>query len=204
MTVSALWDIAWAAGWSSRWRRPRPSSAPSAITAWGWKMSCHPSRIRPHRRCCISRNWIVMSRPTCARSFWMTRRHARTGKPMSTRVAITLSRVPVVHTGLKTRPSLPKAARWRSCSAFFPETVEYQPGKGGGYRPHKKREIHDYVQTFALGKYHSGSGKGAQPFHVLRHGLQGKRSEEHTSELQSRGHLVCRLLLEKKKKYDST
>src|SRR2546422_7781719 len=27
------------------------------------------------------------------------------------------------------------------------------------------------------------------------------RSEEHTSELQSRLHLVCRLLLEKKKKY---
>src|SRR5207253_11061441 len=27
----------------------------------------------------------------------------------------------------------------------------------------------------------------------------GARSEEHTSELQSRGHLVCRLLLEKKK-----
>src|SRR5437870_7144668 len=29
--------------------------------------------------------------------------------------------------------------------------------------------------------------------------LQLLRSEEHTSELQSRGHLVCRLLLEKKK-----
>src|SRR5690625_5456920 len=28
---------------------------------------------------------------------------------------------------------------------------------------------------------------------------QAQRSEEHTSELQSRGHLVCRLLLEKKK-----
>src|SRR5687768_18191924 len=28
----------------------------------------------------------------------------------------------------------------------------------------------------------------------------GSRSEEHTSELQSRLHLVCRLLLEKKKK----
>src|SRR5207253_5326817 len=28
------------------------------------------------------------------------------------------------------------------------------------------------------------------------------RSEEHTSELQSRGHLVCRLLLEKKKRHD--
>src|SRR2546429_3934904 len=30
------------------------------------------------------------------------------------------------------------------------------------------------------------------------------RSEEHTSELQSRLHLVCRLLLEKKKKYNVT
>src|SRR2546429_5479676 len=30
--------------------------------------------------------------------------------------------------------------------------------------------------------------------------FQLKRSEEHTSELQSRLHLVCRLLLEKKKK----
>src|SRR5439155_10692662 len=29
--------------------------------------------------------------------------------------------------------------------------------------------------------------------------LRAARSEEHTSELQSRGHLVCRLLLEKKK-----
>src|SRR5258708_32032190 len=29
--------------------------------------------------------------------------------------------------------------------------------------------------------------------------LQAKRSEEHTSELQSPDHLVCRLLLEKKK-----
>src|SRR5690554_7116581 len=31
-------------------------------------------------------------------------------------------------------------------------------------------------------------------------GQGGGRSEEHTSELQSRPHLVCRLLLEKKKK----
>src|ERR1041385_9459705 len=31
-----------------------------------------------------------------------------------------------------------------------------------------------------------------------------ERSEEHTSELQSRLHLVCRLLLEKKKKINNT
>src|SRR5207244_12728966 len=32
----------------------------------------------------------------------------------------------------------------------------------------------------------------------------GRRSEEHTSELQSPDHLVCRLLLEKKKEKSST
>src|SRR5437870_9133394 len=35
---------------------------------------------------------------------------------------------------------------------------------------------------------------------ILRPAGSQNRSEEHTSELQSRGHLVCRLLLEKKKK----
>src|SRR2546429_5498232 len=39
--------------------------------------------------------------------------------------------------------------------------------------------------------------------HVVKRG-RGLRSEEHTSELQSRLHLVCRLLLEKKKKYQSS
>src|SRR2546422_5125911 len=37
---------------------------------------------------------------------------------------------------------------------------------------------------------------------AMRHSDKG-RSEEHTSELQSRLHLVCRLLLEKKKKITS-
>src|SRR5439155_22127527 len=35
---------------------------------------------------------------------------------------------------------------------------------------------------------------------TLRRRAAPPRSEEHTSELQSRGHLVCRLLLEKKKR----
>src|SRR5947209_10839088 len=34
------------------------------------------------------------------------------------------------------------------------------------------------------------------------HGGYKRQSEEHTSEIQSRQYLVCRLLLEKKKKYD--
>src|SRR2546429_5781363 len=37
-----------------------------------------------------------------------------------------------------------------------------------------------------------------KPQDLVVHGLRQHRSEEHTSELQSRLHLVCRLLLEKK------
>src|SRR3989442_11876694 len=40
---------------------------------------------------------------------------------------------------------------------------------------------------------------GGRPFQHRPH-VTAVRSEEHTSELQSRPHLVCRLLLEKKKK----
>src|SRR5439155_17917148 len=43
----------------------------------------------------------------------------------------------------------------------------------------------------------SGGSRGSR---LARTRTPGSRSEEHTSELQSRGHLVCRLLLEKKKK----
>src|SRR5689334_24606060 len=43
-----------------------------------------------------------------------------------------------------------------------------------------------------------GQDPGAHPPAHRRAGLE--RSEEHTSELQSQFHLVCRLLLEKKKK----
>src|SRR5437870_10313176 len=45
-------------------------------------------------------------------------------------------------------------------------------------------------------------GNAVMPAYISRN-MNGvhcqARSEEHTSELQSRGHLVCRLLLEKKK-----
>src|SRR3712207_6881173 len=43
------------------------------------------------------------------------------------------------------------------------------------------------------------------PVHHDQHrGVLQRRSEEHTSELQSRQYLVCRLLLEKKKKIYAT
>src|SRR5690625_3729492 len=48
----------------------------------------------------------------------------------------------------------------------------------------------------------AGAALGPQVLRGIIRAVQdrARRSEEHTSELQSRGHLVCRLLLEKKKK----
>src|SRR3712207_8049368 len=55
--------------------------------------------------------------------------------------------------------------------------------------------------------YGSGTGAGAQAVVDASRNMElydeetdAERSEEHTSELQSRQYLVCRLLLEKKKK----
>src|SRR3712207_7105345 len=45
-----------------------------------------------------------------------------------------------------------------------------------------------------------GGDRGALPVGAERDDAGDPRSEEHTSELQSRQYLVCRLLLEKKKK----
>src|SRR2546422_2580254 len=47
-------------------------------------------------------------------------------------------------------------------------------------------------------------GRGDADVPALAGGRGQVRSEEHTSELQSRLHLVCRLLLEKKKKTENS
>src|SRR2546429_3660403 len=49
-----------------------------------------------------------------------------------------------------------------------------------------------------LPKYLSSDNDPLYRFHQWQANLRILRSEEHTSELQSRLHLVCRLLLEKK------
>src|SRR5690349_24152521 len=55
--------------------------------------------------------------------------------------------------------------------------------------------LHDALPIFAG----AGDAVGRGEHLGRRLDLQGQRSEEHTSELQSRRDLVCRLLLEKKK-----
>src|SRR2546422_6238755 len=66
--------------------------------------------------------------------------------------------------------------------------------------------LHDALPISRRGKPGEGGGEGSRPLCSANdrqvpwaRGRGGRRSEEHTSELQSRLHLVCRLLLEKKK-----
>src|SRR2546427_7939189 len=74
-------------------------------------------------------------------------------------------------------------------STLFPYTTLFRSGVGEhlGLQPHVGELL---LHGRRAGGFPDG---GAQAFH-------GFRSEEHTSELQSQSNLVCRLLLEKKKK----
>src|SRR5947199_8178956 len=61
--------------------------------------------------------------------------------------------------------------------------------------------LHDALPIYkATGLRVKGTGVGTYKSTPTGKGTMSVRSEEHTSELQSLRHLVCRLLLEKKKK----
>src|SRR5436305_14837940 len=70
--------------------------------------------------------------------------------------------------------------------------------------------LHDALPIYARQRPSRPAHHSPRPAAAVRHAAgrvgreaadrDGERSEEHTSELQSRPHLVCRLLLEKKNK----
>src|SRR2546422_5810298 len=90
-------------------------------------------------------------------------------------------------------------------STLFPYTTLFRShaeGVAGASNNHSLQQ--DHPDDPPVG--HTDSLQGAKLLQVLDgedvEGLPGHdRSEEHTSELQSRLHLVCRLLLEKKNRY---
>src|SRR3712207_7139506 len=55
-----------------------------------------------------------------------------------------------------------------------------------------------FISTYDIPVIVGGCASYSTALHLMRTGAIGVRSEEHTSELQSRQYLVCRLLLEKK------
>src|SRR5256712_10080996 len=85
---------------------------------------------------------------------------------------------------------------------IYRRSPRHPPGAGDGDDPHRVA----WPRPPGVHRLPRGDGQGAPP---LRHQRARpparmrprrlRRSEEHTSELQSRSDLVCRLLLEKKK-----
>src|SRR5687768_18188451 len=85
-------------------------------------------------------------------------------------------------------------------STLFPYTTLFRSrrhvliaGRVGG-SPRRLGDRYAAPPASDLASHRAAAGVGRA------HPQCGRRSEEHTSELQSRLHLVCRLLLEKKKK----
>src|SRR3712207_8579582 len=77
-------------------------------------------------------------------------------------------------------------------STLFPYTTLFRSGPAP--EPQHEQDLPEH----GAGHHHPHRGGDARP-QAVPAGHGRLRSEEHTSELQSRQYLVCRLLLEKKK-----
>src|SRR3712207_7042599 len=80
-------------------------------------------------------------------------------------------------------------------STLFPYTTLFRSERGRG----DEQDEHHRARRLRRGLL---AVRVLDPWPVVRHGGSDHRSEEHTSELQSRQYLVCRLLLEKKQNTD--
>src|SRR5439155_16294904 len=81
----------------------------------------------------------------------------------------------------------------RSSDLFLPFGENQHPFGFSGTVRQYHGSAHLLVRAFGV------DPQTERRFHRLIEFGRSQRSEEHTSELQSRGHVVCRLLLEKKK-----
>src|SRR5687768_17810083 len=86
-------------------------------------------------------------------------------------------------------------------STLFPYTTLFRSGEPAPDYPYRRPPPLDENDVKENNEY-EGLYLAGMPTEPLDKGKG--RSEEHTSELQSRLHLVCRLLLEKKKKKKQT
>src|SRR5690554_7738481 len=88
---------------------------------------------------------------------------------------------------------------WRAPrSTLFPYTTLFR-SHGHRQGPQAAAEELRVLSGAARDRAHAGLAPPAAARRGDPRGHRVLRSEEHTSELQSRPHLVCRLLLEKKK-----
>src|SRR3712207_7029679 len=85
-------------------------------------------------------------------------------------------------------------------STLFPYTTLFRSARGLRDRPRQRPDVRRAAALAAAGRPRARRALRADGQHAAAAGRPHPRSEEHTSELQSRQYLVCRLLLEKKKK----
>src|SRR5689334_24838436 len=86
-------------------------------------------------------------------------------------------------------------------STLFPYTTLFRSPRPDGESGEGRRQGRPVVRRGGRQvRLRPGGQAGRQQTHSRSLAGEMERSEEHTSELQSQFHLVCRLLLEKKKK----
>src|SRR5690606_41073798 len=86
------------------------------------------------------------------------------------------------------------------CTPYYTTSLRYtyenHPNDEEDKLPRSAKMLWNDVSTDFVGQV--ALGADGKSFTAQLNGQPGNRSEEHTSELQSRENLVCRLLLEKK------
>src|SRR3712207_6983733 len=96
----------------------------------------------------------------------------------------------------------PRSTLFPYTTLFRSKGIIYQQVCSGWQCAHQHGEQKYFEYQHTLHFFpHSKGLLGKKQTYLQEHGRILARSEEHTSELQSRQYLVCRLLLEKKKKY---
>src|SRR3712207_8083757 len=87
-------------------------------------------------------------------------------------------------------------------STLFPYTTLFRSWLDQTHRrAHSARQLRHLPPLHAMHRLvHAKKAAAAARYRLAAEACEGSRSEEHTSELQSRQYLVCRLLLEKKTK----
>src|SRR5947209_17216606 len=96
----------------------------------------------------------------------------------------------------------PGAAHRLQSAGMRKAALLYNPESGGSKR--RQRELQSAVELLRSGGVEADLLPTDSKEHAAeeaRRAMDAGRSEEHTSELQSRQYLVCRLLLEKKRTY---
>src|SRR2546422_1818955 len=89
-------------------------------------------------------------------------------------------------------------------STLFPYTTLFRSGSGGAGVSETSDPLRRPAPGIGLQAPVAIRSENGERQHGPNSTIGPCRSEEHTSELQSRLHLVCRLLLEKKKQHSIT